>query len=142
MGTRAIIARRDPRSDGWDGIYLNNEGEPEHATQRIYAQVKTAFAANVEKAYDHFVSRHPGGWYRLGNTVTDNVCYCHPADRVSLGAFVASTSTSSLDWIYVLCPEGLEIRRWHRGTLALIPWRGAYTPPRIARALEAGHAAA
>lgn len=122
---RAIIVQPDSGTGpSWTGAYVTWEGDPTQAGRRIHRQVSHEFDSDPRAACHYYVTQHPSGWYRIGDTTDDNLCYCHgwqPTVERALGLTPTPTDRL-LEWMYVLRPYGMEIRSWRSGPLRTIPW--------------------
>lgn len=122
MSTRAIIARPHPTDPTrWTGTYVHSDGYPTVSGQAVWNQVVDRFGKDPEKAAQYLIDQHPTGW----SYVTDEeaVCYCHDrGEGTDTPAVLTEKDAGGIDYTYVLRPEGLEVHRWGRGVVAVVPW--------------------
>lgn len=124
MSTRFAIARPDPGDPArWTGIHGNGDGHPGYTGKHLFAHVVTRFKGDLEAAAEFFIDQHPAGWAGLPEAFGQVECYCHDRGEGTGHRWTETEKGSgSMDWTYVLRPEGLEVRRWNRGVAALVPW--------------------
>ncbi|MFF9265795.1 hypothetical protein [Streptomyces longwoodensis] len=83
------------------------------------------FAKDPEAAARYYIDQHPTGWACLTPDATTgaNECYCHDrGEGAQDGWTTTQDHAASYDWTYVLRPDGLEVRRWDHGVVALVAW--------------------
>jgi hypothetical protein len=123
MSTRAVIARPHPDDPArWTGTYLHGDGYPTGGGKFLFRQVVVEFGGDPEKAAQFFIDQHPAGWSSLGEIADQNECYCHDRGEPDAIAVETETGAGGMDFTYVLRPEGLEVRRWDYGMVALVAW--------------------
>lgn len=127
MSTRARIARPTSPDDPtrYEGVYLHSDGYPTFTGRAIWQQVVNEFNRDAEAAARYYIDAHPTGWCGLmpDATTAANECFCHDRGEGEQGGWISDqTHDAEFDWTYVLRPEGLEIRRWDRGVVALVRW--------------------
>jgi hypothetical protein len=126
MSTRALIARpTDPDDPSkFEGIYLHSDGYPEHTGIALFAQITLHFKGDRAAALDYYINQHPTGWrYLSGDAgIGGNECYCHDAgEGEQLGWIVNQDKAHEYDYTYIVREEGLELRRFGRGSIT-VPW--------------------
>lgn len=124
MSTNFTIARPVPgEPERWNGIYGNANGMPTDAGKYLYAHVVNRFGGDLEAAARFFIDKHPGGWPCMTEAFGQLECYCHDRGEGDDAVWAQTEQhAESMDWTYVLRPEGLEVRRWAYGVVATVPW--------------------
>lgn len=127
MGTEAIIARpTDPADPSkFAGMYVSGDGYPQHTGRAIWRAYHLHFKGDVEAMAAYYIDQHPTGWRMLGaDAVGRDECFCHDLGEGEQSGWTRNQDqVSSIDYTYVLRPEGLEVMRfgWAEGKV-LIPW--------------------
>jgi len=127
MATQAIIARLTDPDDPtkFAGMYVGGDGYPTHTGRAVWRQVVAHFRGDLDQAARYYIDQHPTGWKLLGaEAIGDDICYCHDMHEGEQDHWLRTQDqVDSIDYTYVLRPEGLEILRHGRGAGRLIvPW--------------------
>lgn len=142
MSTRALIARpTDPDDPSkFEGIYIHGDGYPEHTGFALFAQITEHFKGDLETALAYYIDKHPTGWRHLSGDagIGGNECYCHDAgEGEQAGWVVSQDKAAEYDYTYIVRPEGLEMRRYGRGSVN-VPWdRERFHWPDVVQQLKA-----
>lgn len=139
MSTRSVIAR--PTGTGYTGIYVHHDGYPSGHLPLLLAAYQHRFARDIDALTEYLIDMVPIGWSSLGADLLADV---PPALRSELTSprmrqgrqyyevrapdaplvRVTDTTTSGLDWGYVLHPHvGIEVIPLRQGdTGPVVPW--------------------
>ncbi|WP_405734888.1 hypothetical protein OG607_41340 [Streptomyces sp. NBC_01537] len=124
LATRSFIAR--PTETGYTGVYCHWDGYPSHQLPLLLAAYQYGFASDLDAMTRHLVDDVPVGWSTLGTDLLDSAPEPlreelsggeqYPSRALddivtAMGSSpprmtVTDTSTSGLDWGYVLHPHG------------------------------------